>query len=63
MDGKEVASLKGHIDTVNSCCFTPDDRKVISCSSDGTVKVEFYLSLVFNISYTQLISLNKCFGY
>ena len=33
-------TLEGHIRQVNSCSFSPDTSMVVSCSDDGTVKVQ-----------------------
>jgi WD40 repeat protein len=37
--GREVFILKGHSDTVNSVCFSPDGQRLASASSDGTVRL------------------------
>ena len=37
--GKELAILEGHRASVNALSFSPDDKKIASCSDDGTVKI------------------------
>jgi WD40 repeat protein len=32
-------TLSGHLNEVTSCCFSPDDKKIVSASQDGTVKI------------------------
>ncbi len=38
-DGRLLRSLNGHTDSVNAIAITPDDKQVISGSSDKTLKV------------------------
>ena len=37
--GKEVHTLAGHTDTVNSAAFSPDGKLVVTASDDNTAKV------------------------
>ena len=37
--GQETLTLKGHTGSVSSVAFSPDGRRIVSGSSDGTVKV------------------------
>src|SRR5688500_8413418 len=37
--GQVLLALKGHGDTVNGVCFSPDGRRVLTGSDDGTAKV------------------------
>ncbi|REJ96740.1 MAG: WD40 repeat domain-containing protein, partial [Planctomycetota bacterium] len=37
--GKELAVLRGHEGGVNDVAFSPDGRRVVSRSNDGTVRV------------------------
>jgi WD40 repeat protein len=34
-----IRNLVGHSDSVNACAVTPDGRRVVSASSDGTLKI------------------------
>jgi WD40 repeat protein len=37
--GQELLTLKGHIDYVTSVCFSPDGKRILSGSGDGTMKI------------------------
>jgi WD40 repeat protein len=37
--GQEILTLKGHTDGVSSVAFSPDGRRIVSGSGDGTLKV------------------------
>lgn len=37
--GRVKATLRGHADSVLACAVTPDGRRVVSASYDGTLKV------------------------
>ena len=37
--GKEILTLKGHTSTVGRSAFTPDGKRIVSGSMDGTLKV------------------------
>ena len=37
--GKMIKEFRGHTSFVNAAIFTQDGHNVVSCSSDGTVKV------------------------
>ena len=37
--GRELLNFAGHNKDVFSCSFSPDDRNVLSCSADNTIKV------------------------
>lgn len=37
--GRELVSLHGHVDVVNCCAFNSSGNRLISSSSDGTVKI------------------------
>ncbi|MCP4699604.1 MAG: hypothetical protein GY862_22555, partial [Gammaproteobacteria bacterium] len=39
VQGKELASLSGHQDGVNSAAFSPDSQKIVTASDDKTAKV------------------------
>ena len=48
--GKTLTILRGHTSFVNDCCYSSDESKIISCSSDGTIKVPFpFLSLFYDL--------------
>jgi WD40 repeat protein len=34
-----IAVLVGHLDQVRGLCFSPDGRRLASCSRDGTVRI------------------------
>ena len=36
--GRELATLKGHVSSVNSVCFSPDGSRIVSGSWDNTIK-------------------------
>lgn len=38
-NGRQVRSLAGHTDMINTLCITPDNRLAVSASADGTVRV------------------------
>ena len=38
-DGHLMLTLKGHTDAVNSACFSPDGKKILSASCDSTLKM------------------------
>ena len=38
--GRECLNFTGHNQDVFSCMFSPDDRNILSCSADKTVKVD-----------------------
>ena len=37
--GRTLCTMRGHTSFVNDCCWSEDEETVVSCSSDGTVKV------------------------
>lgn len=37
--GQPLVTFRGHQSFVNDCCWSHDELYVISCSSDGTVKI------------------------
>jgi WD40 repeat protein len=37
--GKETLTFKGHAEPVFSVAFSPDSKRIVSSSFDGTVKV------------------------
>ncbi|KAF2075686.1 hypothetical protein CYY_002999 [Polysphondylium violaceum] len=37
--GKALKMFKGHKSFVNGCYFTPDEDRVLSCASDGKIKI------------------------
>lgn len=37
--GQPLVTFRGHQSFVNDCCWSHDELFVISCSSDGTVKI------------------------
>ena len=37
--GKELATLAGHKETINSAVFSPDGERVITASTDGTARI------------------------
>eukprot|EP01132_Coremiostelium_polycephalum_P002613 gene2613-3238_t len=37
--GKSLRIFRGHQSFINDCCFTNDEERVISCSSDGKIKI------------------------
>lgn len=39
LSGKELATLSGHDDKLNSVVFSPDGSKIVTTSDDNTVKV------------------------
>ena len=39
VEGRETLTLKGHSWVVSSVSFSPDGKRIVSGSSDGTVKV------------------------
>jgi len=39
MRGGELRTFTGHEDTVRGCAVTPDGRRALSCSDDGTLKL------------------------
>ena len=38
-DGSLLNTFEGHQDSVNSVCYSPDGRKIVSASDDKTLKV------------------------
>jgi len=38
-NGKELQTLKGHTHWVRSVAFSPDGQRIVSCSTDKTVKI------------------------
>ena len=38
-NGEELLTLRGHTDGVTCLVFTPDGRRLISSSGDGTIKI------------------------
>ena len=47
--------MEGHTDTVTCCCYTPDDKKVVSCSADKSIKVYTIILIVFQILQIALL--------
>ena len=37
--GIEIASIKGHLEGVNYASFSPDGQKIVSASSDKTIRI------------------------
>jgi WD40 repeat protein len=37
--GKEVRTLKGHSDVLWSATFSPDGKRLVTASDDGTVRI------------------------
>lgn len=37
--GELIKTLSGHIYYINSVCFSPDSSKIVSGSSDRTIKI------------------------
>jgi WD40 repeat protein len=59
--GSVLNSFNAHKDSINACCCFPDGKKVVSASSDGTVKVWNLKSgaLIMTID-VQSESVNSC---
>ena len=53
--GKEIMKMEGHTEAVNCCQFTPDDKYVISCSADKSIKV--ITSFSFNSNLAKIAKL------
>ncbi|KAG2742038.1 WD40 repeat-like protein, partial [Suillus brevipes Sb2] len=39
IDGKELVVLRGHTQTVTSICLTPNERYIVSASTDYSVRI------------------------
>ena len=39
VEGQETLTLKGHSDSVTSVSFSPDGKRIVSGSTDKTVKI------------------------
>lgn len=37
--GRQIAELSGHVDAVGAAHFTPDGSRIVSCGTDGTLRV------------------------
>lgn len=37
--GRQIAELSGHVDAVGAAHFTPDGSRIVSCATDGTLRV------------------------
>jgi WD40 repeat protein len=37
--GKETLELEGHEGTVNSAVFSPDGKRIVTASDDGTARI------------------------
>jgi WD40 repeat protein len=39
IDGKELVVLRGHTSSIRSVCLSPDERHLVSASSDCSVRI------------------------
>ncbi|XP_015776356.1 PREDICTED: apoptotic protease-activating factor 1-like [Acropora digitifera] len=61
--GRELLNFAGHKKDVFSCSFSPDDRNVLSCSADNTVKVWNCETRVELITFSGHTDIVRCCCY